>query len=113
MADDDHYLMYMNQCIGRVMKFVEEGRTYFMGSLMVQDAAVWNLVLIGAAARRLSEETREHHPEIDWDHINELMSEVQAHPWEYDRDKVWCCIEEKLPEIRHELRGILVSRHMK
>jgi len=113
MPNDNHYLMCMNQCIGRIMKYSHEGRSAFMASLETQDAVVWNLALIGAAVKRLSKDARKTHPEVDWGHIIGMFADLMENPWDYDREKVWECCEHELPELRHELRGILVSRHVK
>ena len=110
---DRHYLVCMSQCINRALKYAEGGRSTFLGSLMAQDAVIWNLALIGKAAGQVSDEEKNTHPEVDWGCIKEFCADLLGNPWDYDRDRLWRCIEQELPVLQHDLRGILVASHLK
>ena len=113
MEKDRHYLMRMNQSIGHIEKLISKGRGALMESMVVQHAVLWNLELISLAARQLTDEVREEHPQVDWDHMCKLSREVIGNPWEVDNDKLWQCIEQDLPTLRHHVKEILIASHTK
>jgi uncharacterized protein with HEPN domain len=113
MPSDRHYLMRMNQTMGHVIQFAKAGRAEFMASMQLQHAILWNLQLVSVAARHLSAEERQMHPDVDWSHVCSLCHEVIGDPWDVSPQKVWNCVQEELPELRHQVREILIDRQHK
>ncbi len=113
MEDDRHYLVLMNQCIVHIEEFTKKGRPAFMESMAIRHAVLWNLELLSVAARRLSKQEKEEHPQVDWDHLCNLSRQVIGNPWEVDEQKVWECVENETPALMHQIREILISRLVK
>jgi uncharacterized protein with HEPN domain len=84
-----------------------------MESMVTRHAVLWNLELLSVAGRKLSQEEKDEHPEVDWEHVCTLSRDVIGNPWEVDDQRVWECVEKELPPLRHQIREILVSRLMK
>jgi uncharacterized protein with HEPN domain len=110
---DKRYLMHMNQSIGRIRKFTAQGQGTFMGSMLTQSAVLWELLLVCDGARRLSEETKEMHPETNWDHMCTLFGRLVDRPSEIEPTDVWHCVEEQLPSLGNHVREMLLATHMK
>ena len=53
----------------RIERFIAPGKDPFLKSDEIQDAVVRNIEVIGEAAKRVSPESREHLPQLDWKRI--------------------------------------------
>ncbi len=73
------------------------------------DAVLYEIVVMGAAARRLSEELRDRHPGVPWRDIIGMRS-IVAHGYdEIDGDELWQVIEHDLPDLLLKLDNILAT----
>jgi uncharacterized protein with HEPN domain len=71
------------------------------------DAVLYEIVVLGEAARRLSPELRATHPEIPWREIIGMRSVVTHGYNQIDDDELWHVIERDLPELMLKLEAIL------
>ncbi len=64
---DEAYLLDMLLAARQALKFVEDvSRDQFTKSPLIQNAVVRLLGVIGEAASRIAESTRDAHPELPW-----------------------------------------------
>ena len=71
------------------------------------DAVLYEIVVLGEAARRLSAEIRAAHPEVPWREIIGMRS-VLTHGYDQiDDDELWQVLERDLPELLLKLEAIL------
>ena len=65
---------------------------------------------IGEAARKISEEFKLEHPEIEWDDIigfrHRLNRFMPAHDIKFDFDIMWGIIQNDIPELLKHLRNL-------
>ena len=113
MEDDWPILIHMNQCMMRIQKYVDDGRSTFMESMLVQHATLWEMVLLCEAAKAISDEMKVLHPEVNWQHVCGLTDFLIQSPWTVDRSKVWDCVEAELPNLHHHVKDMLTNRHLK
>jgi uncharacterized protein with HEPN domain len=71
------------------------------------DAVLYEIVVLGEAARRLSSEIRAAHPEVPWREIIGMRSVVSHGYDQIDDDELWQVIEHDLPELMQKLQAIL------
>jgi len=105
---DKAYLWDMLDAALAVEEFVR-GRTYeaYLSNRMMRGAVERHIEIIGEAARRVSEETRQAHSEIPWRAIVGQRN-VLAH--EYDEvlhEAIWAIATRRVPELIAALRKIL------
>ncbi|WP_297077993.1 DUF86 domain-containing protein [Thermoleptolyngbya sp. M55_K2018_002] len=82
-------------------------------SLQINDekvsAILYQITIIGEAAKRLSQDFRQQYPEIPWREITG-MRDVIVHDYDQvDLDIVWDVIQNKLPELLISLQSLLPS----
>jgi uncharacterized protein with HEPN domain len=80
----------MVRAIHRIQEFTTN-LTYeaYLGSILVQSAVERQLEILGEAARRLSDEFRQAHPEIDWRRIIGLRN-ILIHRYDEIRQQmIW------------------------
>lgn len=105
---DKAYLWDMLDAALAIEQFVQ-GRTCedYLSNRMMRGAVERHIEIIGEAARRVSEETRDANPEIPWRSIIGQRN-VLAH--EYDEilhEAVWAIATRRVPELITALRKIL------
>jgi uncharacterized protein with HEPN domain len=73
------------------------------------DALLYEIVVMGEAARRLSPEIRAAHPEIPWRAIIGMRSVITHGYDQIDDDELWQVIERDLPDLMPKIEAILVQ----
>jgi uncharacterized protein with HEPN domain len=65
--------------------------------------------IIGEAAARISDDTRQSHPEIRWLEIVAMRNRLVHAYFDIDLDQVWKAVTEDLPPLVGQLERILAS----
>ena len=79
----------------------------FSEDLMVIDAVVRNLEIIGEATKNLSKEIKSSYPEIPWKEIAGMRNKVIHEYFGVNFKIVWKTIKERLPELKMKIEEIL------
>ena len=98
----------MLQAAEKVQKFLE-GKTFedFIQDDMRQAAVERNLEIIGEAARRVSEELKQEHPEIPWKRIISQRN-VLIHEYDdIDYEKIWKVVSIDVPRLIEQVRPLI------
>ena len=65
----------------------------------LQESIVFNLVVIGEAVSKLSQNTRTAHPEIPWKDISDMRNRLVHGYFEIDFETVWKVATEDVPAL--------------
>ena len=104
--DETLYIEELLAAIQRILHYTRKGREEFFSRTMVQDAVALNLIVIGEAAKNLSEETRGRAPEIQWKQIAGMRDRLtHAYPTT-DPRIVWQVVEEELELLRAAVENL-------
>ena len=74
-------------------------REQFEGSTLHQHAITKTLEIIGEAARKISEQTRDAHPEVPWQDIIAMRHRLVHEYFRIDLEKVWDAVQNDIPEL--------------
>jgi len=101
------YLADIRDAVEKILRYTSGGRREFFADPMLQDAVIRNVEVMGEAARKVSDETRQVHPEIPWRQMVATRDRVIHGYFTVDLEIVWEIVETELPGLRDALRGTL------
>ena len=105
---DDHALLHdILERIQLTYTFTKEGRETFMSSRLIQEAVLRNLEIIGEAARIVSEDLRNEHPEIPWRQIGAFRNFVIHVYWSVKLERIWQIVDVDLPVLENQIVQLL------
>jgi len=107
---DKLYLRDILDSIEKIEKYVR-GLNFekFSENLMIIDAVVRNLEIIGEATKNLSKEIKILHPEIPWKEMKGMRNKVIHEYFGVNLKIIWKTIKERLPELKIKIKEILKS----
>lgn len=76
---------------------------------LIYDAVQMNFILIGEAAKRISQEMKTKNPEIDWKGIIGYRNFVVHEYFGVDIKVLWGAITYEIPKLKSELQKILAK----
>lgn len=106
MRSDRERLHDMLEAAARLADAVELGRDRFDRDLLVQDAMLRRIEVLGEAAGRVSAELRERHPEVPWQQIVAMRNRAIHGYFDIDLERVWTVATVELPPLIAQLRTI-------
>ncbi len=101
------YLAHILECVERIERFTSGGEKAFSTQEIVQHAVIYNLQVMGEAAKRVPLEYRAANPDIPWRSMAALR-DVLIHDYEgVDLAQVWAVVVRDLPELKIALLAVL------
>jgi uncharacterized protein with HEPN domain len=82
-------------------------RDKFASDKFVQSAVIFKIIVLGEAAKRLSEEFRRQHPEINWRQVAGMRDRCVHGYDDIDVDIVWQVITDDAPKLEEYLKSII------
>ncbi len=73
------------------------------------DALLYEMIVFGEAARRLSQELREHHSDVPWRDIIGMRNVVTHGYDQIDDEELWQVIDRDLPGLISKLENIMTT----
>ncbi|GFE67485.1 DUF86 domain-containing protein [Chroococcus sp. FPU101] len=104
MQRDVQLLLDMLESAKLAIRYVsQKSKTDFLSDIQLQDAVIRRLAIIGEAARRISEITRQTYPKIPWSNINGMRNRLIHEYDDLDLDIVWDTVLTSLPLLIEEI----------
>jgi len=108
---DKERLSHMLSAIMKIEKYTEDiSFNGFEKNEMLQDAIFKNLEIIGDAAYKLSDETKETYNHIEWKKIEGLRHRLVHDYYKVDLTIVWNTKNKSLPELMENINNILTNK---
>jgi uncharacterized protein with HEPN domain len=108
MWKDDAFLLDMLLSAQRIVEFtagVDEAG--FRHDGMMQHAVMRLIQIIGEAARKISSETRDAHPEIPWKKIVGMRHRLVHDYFRINLDQVWTVVRDDIPGLIPLLKTVV------
>lgn len=108
MRQDETYLLDMLLAARKAAKFAQDLEyEQFERSDLHQNAIFKVLEIVGEAAARISDDTKDAHPEIPWSNVIGLRNRIVHAYFGLDLEIVWRIVNESVPELINKLEQIV------
>lgn len=108
MNDDLVYARHILDAIAKIESFVKN-MTFkkFAHSQIAQSATIYQIAMIGEAARHFSAEFQSAHSQIPWAQIVGMRNKLIHDYLGVDLGEVWRVTQEDLPQLKKQIKQIL------
>jgi uncharacterized protein with HEPN domain len=93
----------------RILTYTSGGKDAFLQSEIAQDAVIRNFEIIGEAAKGLSTNLCQDHPDIPWQRIAGFRDVLIHNYMGVNLQIVWRIVEQELPGLKTRLEQILAT----
>ena len=109
MRDDRQRLKDILKAADQIVSKTGDGREAFEADEMLQVWVLHHLQIIGEAARSLSQEFRQRHPDRVWAEAAGMRNILVHHYFEIDAEEVWKVVARDLAALRNRVVQILTG----
>ncbi|MEK7475630.1 MAG: DUF86 domain-containing protein [Candidatus Coatesbacteria bacterium] len=103
MRSDRDYLSDILESIKLIEKYAELGRERFQKDELVRTFMIHQIMIIGEAARGLSEAMRLRAPDVDWPAVVGMRNRLVHGYFHVDAEEVWKTVEEDIPKLKKQV----------
>ncbi len=106
-----NYLLYLSdiiEAIGRIEQFIANVKAdEFFGDEKTKNAVVWNIEIIGEAAKHIPRQIKQKYKEIPWSDMSKMRDKISHAYFGIRYEIVWNVANERLPKIKPTIEKIL------
>jgi uncharacterized protein with HEPN domain len=106
--DDSTRLGHIFDAICAIEKYVSGvDKPAFLANGMMQDAVMRQIEIVGEAARLISDELQEKHPELPWSEMRAIRNKIVHDYLEVNADVIWDTAQTDLPALKAQIEKLL------
>jgi uncharacterized protein with HEPN domain len=107
IKNDQVYLEHILEAIIKIENFTNEiSRFDFDRNVMIQDAVIRNIEIIGEATKKISKSFTQSHQKIPWSEMSGMRDKLIHDYLDVDLDVFWKTIEVDLPLLKELISNI-------
>jgi len=106
---DSERLQDMREAIDLIERYAVRGKQVFDEDELIQIWIVHYLQIIGEAARSMSEDFINLHPDVPWIDIADFRNVLVHEYWKIEPQIVWSIVQQELPDLKGKVEQILQS----
>ncbi len=107
MRHDRERLRDIEEAIAKIGRYAVRGQAEFMENELIQTWILFQLQVIGEAARSCSDDTRATHAQVVWQDIIDFRNLLVHEYFRVNLDLVWAIVEQELPTLKAQIIEIL------
>lgn len=106
--DSKIFLYHILESIEAIEKHTENiSKEKFSKNIIVQDAVIRRIEIIGEAARNLPSDFKAKHPGIEWRAISGMRDKLIHGYFGVDLNVIWQTIKEDIPQLKKQVLNLL------
>lgn len=106
--DPSVFLQHMLNCIKNIESDVNNfTKEKFLKKRTITNSVLWNIEVLGEAAKNIPTDFRKEHPEIPWQSISGMRDKLIHEYFGIDLGNVWKVIQEDIPLLKEKIRKIV------
>ncbi len=106
--DDSVYLHHIIDAFLQIEHYTESvSHEEFLHNRLLQDGVIRQLEVMGEAARNLSENLRNEHPQLPWRQMIGLRNRMIHAYFNVDLQIIWEIIKGDIPDLKQKMKQIL------
>lgn len=108
--DMEVFLKHIAESVEKIEEFTRGlDKDEFKKSVIVQDAVMRRLEIIGEAAKSIAPDFRKKHPEIAWSEMSKTRDKLIHGYFGVDIDLTWDIVINDLPALKEQIKSILMT----
>ncbi|MBN2020137.1 MAG: DUF86 domain-containing protein [Sedimentisphaerales bacterium] len=108
MWRDDAYMLDMLLAARKAQKFTYNVNwEQFKADDLLQNAVMHQIQIIGEAARKISQQYKDSHPEISWQGIIGMRNRLVHEYFDIIPERVWDVVQNNIPELIELVRPLV------
>lgn len=104
MRDDRQRILDILEAIEKIEKHTIGGKAAFEEDELIQTWVVYHLQIIGEAASKISDTSKEKYSAVPWRKIIGMRNTLVHGYFGVDADVVWAAVENDLPSLKETLK---------
>jgi uncharacterized protein with HEPN domain len=108
MTNDIVYLNYIFAAMEQIDRYTRGmSESEFLSRVMVQDAVVHQIELIGEAASCISAEFMREHPKLEWENLTGMRKRIIPQSFNINLVIVWNTVQDDLPLHKQAIKKLI------
>lgn len=105
---DVYYINDIKKCISSIEKYFLEikDKNDFLNDEKMQKLMMFEIIIIGEAASKISMETKNNNPQIEWRLLSDMRNFLIHQYHDVCNDTVWATVNKDIPKLKEDIYSI-------
>lgn len=94
------------QAITEIKQYTKDGKQSFQENKLIQNAVIYQIIIIGEASNYISLELQQNNPHIPWSAMIGMRNILVHQYFEIDLKITWLVVENNLSELKRQIQEL-------